>query len=152
MKEKIFTLFWLDGKTELATGTTIADAITHAGYGGSVVGLLDFWANGDVRASYNWNPVTHDWDKITEPETEKEVTPDLDSDNDPFATTVGELVTRLFNTTSILNTLLAHIKSETDPELFKQLIEHASDDAKSNRKFLISSKVASLVNRGFTLS
>lgn len=48
-----FTLYWLDGKKEVVTGDTIADAMTHAGYGGGAVKVLDFFEKG-INNDWEW--------------------------------------------------------------------------------------------------
>ena len=40
---KAFKLHWLDGNTELASGETIADAFSKAGYGASAIKVLDWY-------------------------------------------------------------------------------------------------------------
>ena len=36
-------LYWLDGRTEIIEGDTIADAFTKAGYGMGAIGALDYY-------------------------------------------------------------------------------------------------------------
>lgn len=43
MKIKTFQLFWLNGKSEIVKGTSIADAFTRAGYGAGALGALDYY-------------------------------------------------------------------------------------------------------------
>ena len=52
--EKDFTLFWRDGKREIVRGTSIAEAMTRAGYGGGALRALDFYS-GDKEPQWNWN-------------------------------------------------------------------------------------------------
>lgn len=66
-----FTLFWLDGKSELVKGKTVADAFTQAGYGAGAVRALDFTANGDKRAEYAWNKEKRKWEKVNGDEQKK---------------------------------------------------------------------------------
>lgn len=40
---KTFKLHWLDGKTELIKGNTIASAFTSAGYGAGALRALDWY-------------------------------------------------------------------------------------------------------------
>ena len=61
---KIFTLFWLTGKTELVKGNTPEEAMTLAGYGAGAIPALDFYGNGDVRYKYAWNMGARKWGKI----------------------------------------------------------------------------------------
>lgn len=56
-----FTLFWLDGKSEIVHGKDIADAMTQAGYGQGAVPALDFHGKGDLRKNYVWVPDQHRW-------------------------------------------------------------------------------------------
>ena len=51
---KVYTLFWRNGKTEKASGITVAAAFTGAGYGGGAVSVLDFYAEGDVAEKWEW--------------------------------------------------------------------------------------------------
>jgi hypothetical protein len=59
---KTYTLFWLTGKSEIVTGNTPTEAMTLAGYGGGAIRALDFYAEGDKRDKYIWNPKTNNWD------------------------------------------------------------------------------------------
>jgi hypothetical protein len=52
--QRIYTLYWLDGKRELVKGSDIADAVTHAGYGEGALRALDFFAKGDDFSCYVW--------------------------------------------------------------------------------------------------
>ena len=45
-KEKLFTLYWLDGKREVVVGTGIANAFARAGYGGGAPAALDWYDTG----------------------------------------------------------------------------------------------------------
>ena len=40
---KTFRLYWLDGKVEVITGTSIANAFMCSGYSGGALGALDWW-------------------------------------------------------------------------------------------------------------
>ncbi len=40
---KKFKLHWLDGKTEVVSGTNIADACRRAGIGNGALRALDYW-------------------------------------------------------------------------------------------------------------
>ena len=57
----MFTLFWLDGTTQLIEGVTIAQAMNAAGIGNGALRALDFYANGDVRADYVWDSTKRSW-------------------------------------------------------------------------------------------
>lgn len=59
---KQFTLFWTFNKSEVVEGSSIENAFSRAGYGAGAVRALDFFAEGDVRHKYVWNPNTHQWD------------------------------------------------------------------------------------------
>lgn len=61
---KVFTLFWLNGKSELVKGTDPADAFTRGGYGNGALSALDFYGNGDIRNQYQWNKEKRTWEKI----------------------------------------------------------------------------------------
>ncbi len=61
METKIFTLFWLTGKSELVEGKDVAQAMTLAGYSQGAVGALDFYANGDNKSEYYWNKAQQSW-------------------------------------------------------------------------------------------
>lgn len=43
MKPFKFKLFWLDGKTEIVVGNSIADAFNKAGYGSGAIAALDYY-------------------------------------------------------------------------------------------------------------
>lgn len=60
-----FTLFWLDGKTQIVTGIDIADAMR--GYSQGALAALDFHAKGDIRKEYAWKDTySHSGQKIKE--------------------------------------------------------------------------------------
>jgi hypothetical protein len=63
MEKNKFTLYWLDGKSEVITGETAYEAMVHAGYGGGAMSALDFWAYGDNK-DYVWNKEKRKWNKI----------------------------------------------------------------------------------------
>lgn len=63
-KHIMYTLFWKDGKAEIVTGTSVANAMTQAGYSNGAVPALDFWSVGDKRDEYTWNSMTHDWNSV----------------------------------------------------------------------------------------
>ena len=60
MKE--FTIYWLDGKREVLTGSSPANAFTSAGYGAGAMSAVDFYAEGDDD-TYEWNIDTRKWMK-----------------------------------------------------------------------------------------
>ena len=62
--QKTFTLFWLDGKSEIVKGSNPAIAMTLAGYGGGAVRALDFYGNGDKRNDYAWDAGARSWEPI----------------------------------------------------------------------------------------
>lgn len=46
------TLFWRNGKSQIAIGHSIASALYDAGYNESTKDLLAFWALDDKRSDY----------------------------------------------------------------------------------------------------
>lgn len=58
---KIYTLFWRHGKTELVEGNDPADAMNKAGYGQGAVRALDFYSEGDKQKLYYWNSNLKEW-------------------------------------------------------------------------------------------
>lgn len=58
---KKYTLFWLDGKSEVVTGNDVSSAFNNAGYGAGAMRALDFYAEGDQRENYIWNSTEHSW-------------------------------------------------------------------------------------------
>lgn len=56
----VFTVYWLDGKRQLITGDSIADAFTKAGYGNGALAAVDFYANGDDK-EYTWDADKRYW-------------------------------------------------------------------------------------------
>ena len=61
MKE--YTLFWLNGKTEIVKGNAPHEAMNNAGYGAGAVRALDFYAEGDQRENWEWNKEKRNWYK-----------------------------------------------------------------------------------------
>lgn len=57
-----FTLFWLTGKAEVIKGNDIANACNRNGIGQGALAALDFYAQGDIKNDYTWNPTTRSWD------------------------------------------------------------------------------------------
>jgi hypothetical protein len=55
-----FTLFWLDGKREVVTGETIADAARRAGIQRGALQVIDFYENGEDD-SWEWNSERRSW-------------------------------------------------------------------------------------------
>jgi len=41
--QKRFKFYWLTGKTEESTGTSVADALMNLGYGGGATAALDYY-------------------------------------------------------------------------------------------------------------
>lgn len=68
---KKFTLFWLDGKSEIVEGNNVADAMTKAGYGNGALRALDFQGEGDLQDKYVWDKEKRSWEMT--PEYKKEV-------------------------------------------------------------------------------
>jgi hypothetical protein len=60
---KKFTLFWLDGYSEIVEGRDITDAVNKAGYSQGALKALDFWAE-NTPNDYMFNPEKHEWQKI----------------------------------------------------------------------------------------
>ena len=56
-----YTIFWLDGRTEIVTGNTPANACSNAGLSAAAVRAMDFYATGDQRDKYVWNKERHAW-------------------------------------------------------------------------------------------
>jgi hypothetical protein len=65
--DKTFRLYWLSGDTDTVTGSTIADAMNSAGYGGGAVRALDFYQQGEAQ-TYHWDNSKGGWIKNLEPE------------------------------------------------------------------------------------
>lgn len=59
-------LYWLSGETEIVRGTTIADAMNKAGYGGGAVTALDFYKEGE-QSTYQWDAAKKTWIQNPEP-------------------------------------------------------------------------------------
>lgn len=59
-----FTLFWIDGKSEVIQGAEIADAFRRSGYGNGDRKLLDFYASGDETENYAWDIERKKWVKV----------------------------------------------------------------------------------------
>lgn len=57
---KLFTLYWLDGKREIVVGQTLADACNKEGYGAGAMGALDFFTEGP-NDGYSW--IAKKWHK-----------------------------------------------------------------------------------------
>lgn len=53
MREKQFKLYWLDGKMEVVTGHTIADALAKAGYSQGALRALDYYK--EIKNEYLYN-------------------------------------------------------------------------------------------------
>jgi hypothetical protein len=61
--DNIYSFFWLDGKSEVLKGVSVADAFCRGGYGGGAIKALDFTAHGDVTENYIWDETKHVWNK-----------------------------------------------------------------------------------------
>lgn len=61
MKE--YTLFWLNGETEIVKGNAPHEAMHNAGYGVGAVRALDFYAEGDQRENWEWDKEKRNWYK-----------------------------------------------------------------------------------------
>lgn len=59
-----YTLFWLDGKSEVVEGNTIEAAFTLAGYVAGAIRALDFHAVGDLRDEYYWDKDMRGWRSV----------------------------------------------------------------------------------------
>ena len=55
-----FTLFWRDGKREVINGSTIAEAMNSVYGGNTIIGLLDFYEDGDCK-DYIWDDEVKEW-------------------------------------------------------------------------------------------
>lgn len=58
-----FTLFWMEGKSEVLEGSTISEAMNKAGYGAGSVAALDFYAQGNLTREYTWRKDLRRWVK-----------------------------------------------------------------------------------------
>ena len=57
-----YTFFWRDGKRDVFEGTSPADALTKAGYGGGIISSLDFYSPGNDN-DWKWNKEEREWHK-----------------------------------------------------------------------------------------
>ena len=64
-----FKVYWRSGQITVVRGIDIADAFRRAGYGGGVIGSVDFYT-ADKPIEYEWNSEKKEWVKI--PETNEE--------------------------------------------------------------------------------
>lgn len=64
--ERVFTLFWLTGDTQLIYGPDARTAMNNAGIGAGAISVLDFYAPGDIADQYTWNSEARRWDKVDE--------------------------------------------------------------------------------------
>jgi hypothetical protein len=64
--KKTFRLYWLTGETETVSGSTVADAMNKAGYGGGAVSALDFYKEGE-ESTYHWDAAKKNWAQNPEP-------------------------------------------------------------------------------------
>jgi hypothetical protein len=57
-----FYVFWLNGELDVIKGTTISDAFMKAGYGGSAVNAIDFYAESKEEVEkYEYCRTKHRW-------------------------------------------------------------------------------------------
>ena len=66
MEEKIFTLFWLTGKTQIVKGYDPASAMNNAGIGAGALRALDFYSEGDIQKEWIWDKEVRNWEKAKE--------------------------------------------------------------------------------------
>jgi len=59
--ERVFTLYWLTGETQVVAGPDIATAMNNAGIGAGALGALDFHAEGAPDPDWYWNADKHSW-------------------------------------------------------------------------------------------
>lgn len=64
--ERVFTLFWRTGDTQLIYGPDARTTMNNAGIDAGATNVLDFYAPGDVADQYTWNSEAHRWDKVDE--------------------------------------------------------------------------------------
>jgi hypothetical protein len=60
MADNKFRLYWKDGKTEVITGTDIANAMNNTGYGRGALAALDFYGYGEEEG-YRWDVEKRRW-------------------------------------------------------------------------------------------
>ena len=60
-----YTLFWLDGKSEIVNGENTAQAMMLAGYSSESLVSLAFSGYGDLRKQHIWDEVERKWRWIT---------------------------------------------------------------------------------------
>ena len=58
-----YTLFWIGGKKEIATGDSISDAFSNLGYGGGAIRALDFYSNCQDD-SFEWDKESREWVQV----------------------------------------------------------------------------------------
>jgi len=58
-EEKIFYIYWRDGRKQQVVGHDIADAFSKAGYGGGAINAIDFYKQG--VDNYEWNSEQRTW-------------------------------------------------------------------------------------------
>lgn len=61
MDDITFTLFWLNGKSDVIKGTGIINAMSQAGYGAGAIEALDFYAEGNMTNKYSWSSSKKTW-------------------------------------------------------------------------------------------
>lgn len=59
--ERVFTLYWLTGETQVVAGPDIATAMNNAGIGAGALGALDFHSEGTPDPDWYWNKDKHSW-------------------------------------------------------------------------------------------
>jgi len=64
--DKVFTLFWRGGKSQLVKGASIQAACANAGISNGALAVLDWYEPGDKTALFKWNKTKREWYKVTE--------------------------------------------------------------------------------------
>ena len=63
MEEKIFTVFWLTGKSQIIKGYDAVSAFNNSGIGAGALRACDFYAEGNKQNEWVWNKERHTWEK-----------------------------------------------------------------------------------------
>lgn len=58
-----FTFFWKDGKATVLEGATRLDAF-NSSYSAGALAAIDFFADGDVTANWEWDKTKRDWMRV----------------------------------------------------------------------------------------
>lgn len=64
MERRKYTLFWLNGKSEIIEGLNFTFALRNAGYGNGSLAALDFYGENDIRDQYEWDEKKHTWRSV----------------------------------------------------------------------------------------